>query len=500
MTERQGLPVTTTESDVEQDNPWMILFSVALGLFMVVIDVSILSIAMPTLSRTMNASLEEIEWALIAYSVALTGLVPFFGRISDVLGRKRLFLTGLLIFSVASLLAALSPSILWLIGARLLQAVGGALITSNSLAIITDTFPAGRRGVAMGVQGIVISGGAALGPTLGGFLVTQFGWHSVFLVNVPIGMMAALLAALVLPPLQSNRTLEPIDWFGAATLIGGMSTLLLGLTKGPVWGWSSPFVDLLIAAGLLMVGVFITHEMRTRFPLVDLSLFRNREFAAAQMAGLFATLSLASLTFLLPFYWQGLRGYSAQTAGLLMLPVPLTLMVIAPLSGKVSDLLGSRGIATSGLLVIMAGLFMISRVTETTSVEQVILRLMVFAAGFGMFIAPNNNSVMSSVPADKRGVAGGLLGMFRYLGQTAGIAFAGTMFAVVVADSGGDGVHILSSLAASGGSGTDATAFDHSRIVFMKGMSGVALTAVSFAGVAAALSMLRGKGTPNPNS
>ncbi|MCH8820164.1 MAG: MFS transporter, partial [Acidobacteria bacterium] len=149
----------TTESELEQRNPWLILFSVALGLFMVVVDVSILSIAMPTLSRIMNASLEEIEWALIAYSVALTGLVPFFGRISDVLGRKRLFLTGLLIFSVASLLAALSPSILWLIGARLLQAVGGALITSNALAIITDTFPAGRRGVAMGIQGIVISGG-----------------------------------------------------------------------------------------------------------------------------------------------------------------------------------------------------------------------------------------------------------------------------------------------------------------------------------------------------
>ena len=496
MTERRSIPVTTMQSDLEQRNPWMILFSVALGLFMVVIDVSILSIAMPTLARTMNASLEEIEWALIAYSVALTGLVPFFGRISDVLGRKRLFLTGLLIFSVASLLAALSPSILWLIGARLLQAVGGALITSNTLAIITDTFPAGRRGVAMGIQGIIISGGAALGPTLGGFLVTQFGWHAVFLINVPIGMIGAVLAALVLPPLQSNRTLEPIDWIGAATLIAGMSTLLLGLTKGPAWGWSSPLVDLLIAAGLLMLGMFIAHEMRTRFPLVDLSLFRIREFAAAQMAGLFAMLSLASLTFLLPFYWQGLRGYSAQTAGLLMLPVPLTLMVIAPLSGKVSDLLGSRGIATSGLLVIMAGLFMVSRVTETTSVEQVLLRLMVFAAGFGMFIAPNNNSIMSSVPAGNRGVAGGLLGMFRYLGQTAGIALAGTMFALVVADSGVDSLHLLSSLAARGASAPDAATLEVFRTAFMKGMSGVALTAVFFAGIAAVLSLLRGPGDP----
>ncbi len=256
-------------------------------------------------------------------------------------------------------------------------------------------------------------------------------------------------------------------------------------------------VNLLIVAGLLMLGGFIAHGVRTRFPLVDLSLFRIREFAAAQMAGLFATLSLASLTFLLPFYWQGLRGYSAQKAGLLMLPVPLTLMVVAPLSGKVPDLLGSRGIATSGLLIIMAGLFMISRVTETTSVEQVLLRLMVFAAGFGMFIAPNNNSVMSSVPAAHRGVAGGLLGMFRYLGQTGGIAFAGTLFALVVADSGVDGVHLLSSLAAGGSSAPDAAALDRSRMAFMNGMSGMALTAVSFAGVAAILSLLRGPGGSN---
>ena len=160
------------EPNAPQSNQWMILFSVGLGLFMVVIDITILNIAMPTLAGSMNASLEEIEWALIAYTVVLTGLVPFFGRVSDLVGRKRLFLSGLLIFAVASLLAALSPSILWLIAARLLQAVGGAQITSNTLAIITDIFPPGKRGVAMGIQSIIISGGAAIGPTLGGFLVT----------------------------------------------------------------------------------------------------------------------------------------------------------------------------------------------------------------------------------------------------------------------------------------------------------------------------------------
>ena len=470
----------------------MILFSVGLGLFMVVIDISILNIAMPTLSRTMNASLEEIEWALIAYSIALTGLVPFFGRISDVMGRKRLFLMGLLIFATASFLAGLSPSILWLIAARLLQAVGGALITSNTLAIITDTFPPGKRALAMGVQAIIISGGAAIGPTLGGFLVTHFGWQAVFFVNVPIGIGAALLASLVLPTLQSNRTLEPIDWIGALTLIGGMSTLLLGLTKGPAWGWSSFPVGVLIISGLVIMSLFVLRELRTRFPLVDLSLFQIREFAAAQMAGLFATMSLSSLTFLLPFYWQGLRGFSAQTAGLLMLPVPLTLMIVSPLSGKASDTFGSRGIATTGMLLIMTGLLMVSQLTETMPVQQVLVRLMVFAAGFGMFIAPNNNSIMSSVPPSKRGVSGGLLGMFRYLGQAVGVTFAGSLFAFLVTDASGDGMHLLSTL--SSGDALASDALNQSHTAFIHGMSGVALAGAAFAAVGAVLSLLRGQG------
>jgi len=344
----------------------------------------------------------------------------------------------------------------------------------------------------MGIQAIIISGGAAIGPTLGGFLVTHFGWQAVFFINVPIGIGAALLAAVVLPTLQSNRTLEPIDWIGGVTLLGGMSTFLLGLTKGPAWGWSSFSVGVLIISGLVIMSLFVLRELRTRFPLVDLSLFQIREFAAAQMAGLFATMSLSSLSFLLPFYWQGLRGFSAQTAGLLMLPVPLTLMIVAPLSGKASDTFGSRGIATTGMLFMMTGLLMVSQLTETMPVQQVLVRLMVFAAGFGMFIAPNNNSIMSCVPPSKRGVSGGILGMFRYLGQAVGVTFAGSLFAFLVTDASGDGMHLLSSL--SSGDSLASDALNHSHTAFIHGMSGVALAGAAFAVVGAVLSLLRGQG------
>lgn len=473
------------------EDPWLVLVSVALGLFMVVVDVSILNIALPTIAGEMRASLAEVEWTLIAYTLALTGLVPIFGRVSDVLGRKRLFIVGMLIFAGASLLAAFSQFILWLIGARLLQAFGGALITSNTLAIITDTFPEGKRGWAMGVQAILISGGAAIGPTLGGFLVTQFGWQAVFLINVPVGIVASSVAVLVLPPLQSHRTLEPLDWPGAALLMGGMASLLLGVTKGPAWGWASLRLDMLVGAGLVLLALFVLRELRTRHPLVDLTLFRIREFAAGQAAGVFATIALATMMLLFPFYWQGLRGYSAQATGLLMLPMPLTLMVVAPLAGRLSDSLGARGIASAGLGLIMASLFLLSRMTAEMAAWDVLWRLAVLGAGLGMFMAPNSNAVMSSAPAHRRGIAAGLLGMFRYTGQSLGIAFAGTVFASFAA-SGGIALEGLPSPGELGAIGSNPEALEAFKAAFMNGMGAAALLAIPLAGVGVALSLLRG--------
>lgn len=410
-------------------HPYVILLSVGVGLFMVVIDVTILNIALPALTTEMQASLAEVQWTLIAYTLTLTGLVPVFGRVSDVIGRKRLFILGVALFALASLAAALAPGIAWLVLARVVQAIGGALITSNTLAIITDTFPEGKRGLAMGIQAILISGGAAIGPSLGGFLVTHFGWHAVFLINVPIGLAAAIFAAWALPPLRSHRTLEPMDWRGAVLLMTGLGSFLLGITKGPEWGWSSPLTLALIGCGAIGFFLFLAAERGHPFPLVDFSLFRNRRFVAGQGAGLFATLSLGAMIFLLPFYWQDLRGFSAQAAGLLILPMPLTLMVIAPVAGRLSDAFGTRGIATSGLALIALGLYLISTVDGETEAQQVVAYLVLFGAGFGFFTAPNNNAVMSSIPPERRGIASGLLGMFRYTGQSLGIAFSGTVFA-----------------------------------------------------------------------
>ncbi|MHB8869694.1 MAG: DHA2 family efflux MFS transporter permease subunit, partial [Thermoleophilia bacterium] len=337
-------------------NPWLVLLSVGLGLFMVVVDMSILNIALPQIAGSLHAGMGSIQWTLIAYTLLMTTLVPLFGRVSDVLGRKRLFILGMAIFTLGSLFAALSPSIHWLIAARLVQAAGGALISTNVLAIIADTFPEGKRGVAMGVQAILVSGGAAIGPTLGGFLVTRFGWEAVFYVNLPVGLIATVLAIKILPPLRSHRVREPLDWLGAGLLMTGLASVLLAITQGASWGWTSNAVLGLIVLGLAALSVFVWWEARVRYPLVDLTLFRIRAFSAGQLAGLFGTMAFASMMFLLPFYWQGLRGLSAQEAGIMMLPLPVVLMVVAPISGRLSDGHGARAIASSGLLVVASAL------------------------------------------------------------------------------------------------------------------------------------------------
>ncbi len=495
MTDTATIDLEEIEAAGDGPNPWLVLLSVALGLLMVVVDISILNVALPSIATTMNASLAEIEWTLIAYTLALTGLVPFFGRISDVFGRKRLFIAGELIFAGASLLAAQSPFMLWLIGARVVQALGGALITSNTLAIITDTFPAGKRGTAMGAQAIIMSGGAAIGPTLGGLLVTHFGWGSVFYINVPLGLFAAIFGWRILPPLRSNRTMEPIDWVGSGLLFVGLSGTLLGVTKGPDWGWETTATLISIIGGLITLGLFILWELHRRSPLIDLSLFKIQEFTFGQLAGLFATMSLSSLTFLFPFYWQGMRGYSAQAAGLLLLPLPLALMITAPIAGRMSDRVGARGISTAGLLTLGLALFLISQITVGMSIWNVLWRLLFLGAGLGMFTAPNNNAVMSSVPSQRRGIAAGLLGMFRFTGQSVGIAFAGVLFAIFAVAPGGFALHGLPSTNEASGVAVNAAQMQMIREAFVHGLDAVALAAIPLAIFGAFLSFSRGRTT-----
>lgn len=484
-------PSPPATGGADQPNPWLVLLSVALGLFMVVVDMSILNIALPQIAGSLHASMGSIQWTLIGYTLLMTTLVPLFGRVSDVIGRKRLFIVGMAVFTLGSLLAALSPSIHWLIGARLVQAAGGALISTNVLAIITDTFPEGKRGVAMGVQAILVSGGAAIGPTLGGFLVTHFGWEAVFLVNLPVGLVAVLLALRILPPLRSHRTREPLDWLGAGLLMTGLASILLAITQGSSWGWTSGTTLGLAGVGCAALAVFIRWELRATYPLVDLTLFRIRAFSAGQLAGLFGTVAFAAMMFLFPFYWQGLRGLSAQEAGIMMLPLPAVLMVVAPISGRLSDGYGARAIASSGLLIVAVALLLISRIDALTPVWSVLVRVGLMGAGLGMFMAPNNNAVMSSVAAQRRGIAAGLLATFRFTGQSLGIAFVGAVVGSLMRAGTGVAGDALPSPDRFQAVAGDPVAFAALSDTFVHAMHVATLAAVPFAVLGAVFSLSR---------
>lgn len=434
MAERSGHVEVTQQGGLAR-NPWVILFTVSLGLFMSVADISILNIALPSIADEMNASIDTIQWTVIAYTLTLTALVPLFGRISDILGRKRLFIAGVSVLSLGSLMAGLSGSVGMLVFSRVIQAVGGALISTNTLAIVTDTFPAGKRGLAMGIQGIIISGGAALGPTLGGFLVTHFSWEAVFYVNLPVGVLAIALAVKYLPGMRSHRTLEPIDWTGGALFISALTSALLVFTEGPEWGWLSPGILSLTVLSAAAFIAFFVWERRVPYPLIDLSLFRDRAFTAGQLTGLLATVCMSALTFMLPFYWQVIRGLSAQHAGMVMLPLPLTIMFIGPLAGWLSDRFGADNVASTGLAVLTVGAILSTQITAEMAIAAVVVRIVVIGLGLGLFMAPNNNAVMSTVPPQRRGIASGLLGTFRFTGQSLGVALTALVFALVTGTS-----------------------------------------------------------------
>lgn len=287
----------------------------------------------------------------------------------------------------------------------------------------------------MGIQAILIGGGAALGPVLGGLLVTRFGWEAIFWVNVPVSFVAIVVAWKVLPTEVRALAQEPIDWAGAVLLLAGLVSLLTSVSHGAEWGWGSTPVLAFGLAGGVTLALFSWRQQVARSPILEQSLFRIRAFNAGQAAGFLGTMSLVSMVFTLPFYWQALRGESAQTAGLLMLPLPLGIMCVSPLAGRLSDKLGARGLTTGGLALVASGAWFLSRVELNSAVPDVLWRVLLIGTGLGAFLAPNNNAIMSAAPDADRGAASGLIALFRFLGQSSGIVAAGTLLGHFASES-----------------------------------------------------------------
>jgi EmrB/QacA subfamily drug resistance transporter len=405
------------------------------------LDVSIVNISLPRIMGDLDASMSAIQWVVLAYLLTITALLLTFGRLADLMGRKRVYIAGFAVFTVGNLLASLSQTVTELILARALTGVGGAMIQANGAAITAAVFPPEERGKALGLNGTIVAAGLVTGPTIGGVLTDALGWRSIFFVAIPVGLLAIPFASLVLKeerisvPRGMGR--EPFDWLGASLWAAFLFTFLFALNRGPEIGWGSPALLTLFAASVVLVVVFLVVELGNAHPTIRLSLFRTWGFSAGCTASLSSFVGQQASTFLMPFYLQVALALSARTAGVLMTTVPFTMALAAPVSGRLSDRYGSRSLATVGLGILVLGLFLLSRVTTADQgYIPIVGTLTLLGLGAGMFQSPNNSFIFGSVPREHYGVASGFIATTRTAGSSLGITLWGTMVTSQLASHG----------------------------------------------------------------
>jgi EmrB/QacA subfamily drug resistance transporter len=381
-----------------------------------------LIIALPALERSLGTSLLELVWVILAYMIASTVLVLTAGRLSDLFGRKRAYVGGFLVFGLASLGAGFASDVTQLILLRILQGVGGAFLFANSAALVTDAFPKGQLGLAMGTNTMVAAVGLVLGPVLGGALVA-ISWHWVFWFNVPLALAGAIWGSLVLHELADPDSVRGLDLIGTGTFVTGLTGLVLGISRGGLSGWNDPVVVAGLIAAAILLPAFVLIERRGRAPMLDLTIFRNRLFAAATGAAFINGLSRFALMFLFVFYFQGAQGDDPITAGLKLTPMAIGMLISSPLAGAWADRHGSRSLAALGMLVSAGALALMTTLEPASPYWQSTLWLLIVGVGSGMFNSPNTAAMMGTVPAHRRGVAAGARTMLQNTGAVISIAF-----------------------------------------------------------------------------
>ncbi len=431
---------------------WLILFAVSLGSLMSTLDGSIVNIALPAIQQEFAIDLTTVEWVVVAYLLVVGSLLLPVGRMGEVLTFRRVYLAGFATFTVGSGLCGAAPNEAALIAFRVVQGVGAAMLSAMGPAIVARTFPPAERGRALGLNGVSVSLGLTLGPVLGGLLTTLVTWRAIFLINVPIGVLAMLWAARVLPA-ETARTGQTFDLHGAALSGGSLFALLLALTEGDSWGWASPPTVALIGLALVLGALFLVAERASVQPLIDLALFRIRPFAFGLASVIVAFAGLFTATFLLPFLLQRGEGYSAIEAGLMLTPVPISMAIVAPFSGAASDRWGPALPASSGMVLMVLALLSLTTLPAGFALPDLVWRLILLGIGQGLFMSPNSSAVLGSVPGRRVGTASGILAQMRVNGQALGIALSAAVVAarlpVHLAELGGAAADQPAALAAA---------------------------------------------------
>jgi EmrB/QacA subfamily drug resistance transporter len=419
--------VTEPQRSVDK---WRVMLGISLGVLMYTIDTSIVNIALPTLVKTLRTDFATVQWVGLSYVLVVTSLVLGAARLGDMLGKKPLYLGGLIVFTLSSLLCGLAPSIEVLIGARALQGLGAVMISALGAAIIVEVFPVTERGKALGVIGAVVSLGIALGPSVGGVLIGIAGWRSIFLINIPIGVIASLVVSKYVPHTRKQQQ-QRFDFWGSVAISLVLGCFSFGMTAGQRHGFISVLpLGLLATSAIGLVG-FILLESRINQPMLDLSLFRSQTFSLSLLTGWLVFMTLGGISIVIPFFLELVLHYPIAHVGLLMAITPVIGGLISPLAGNLTDRFGTRKIMLMGLVLMTIGCLALSTLNGQTQDLDYLLRVIPLGLGWGMFQSPNNSAILGAVPPQRLGIASGLLSLTRTLGQTTGLPLFASIFAMI---------------------------------------------------------------------
>jgi EmrB/QacA subfamily drug resistance transporter len=412
----------------DENRKWWTLGAMCFALFMIMLDNTVVNVALPSIQRDLDASISGLEWTINGYTLSFAVLLATGGRLGDIFGRRRMFLIGVVVFALSSATAGLAQNPTDLVVSRVVQGVGAALMMPGTLSIVTDAFPPHERGKAMGTWAGISALALAVGPVLGGFLTEHVSWRAIFYLNLPVA--AGAIAATIFAVRESRDTTvgREVDYLGVATLTASLTALILALVEANSWGWGSAEIVALLAGAVAGFAAFVFIELRVKAPMVEFRFFADRNFVGAVVVALIITFAMMGVFFFLALYMQNILHYSPLEAGVRFLPSTLMIVGIAPVAGRLADRVGPRWLIVAGLLILTGSLYSFTGIAVDSTYLDLLPGFMLLGIGIALTMSPMTSAAMNAVAVEKAGIASGVVSMFRMVGGSLGIAVTGAIF------------------------------------------------------------------------
>lgn len=415
------------------ENRWVVLFTIVSMIFMCCLDSSVINVALPIMARNLSVDMSSIELVVTSYLIIISATILIFGRLGDMKGKTTIFRFGIAIFTLGSLMCGFSNSLVLLVISRMVQAIGAAAAMSTSQGIVTQIFPTNERGRALGITGSFVALGTMVGPPLGGFIISAVSWKYIFLINVPIGIITFFMSIKNFPKSTSNKA-EKLDLKGAV-LFSLVVVLIFGaINKGQEYGYSNPLIIGILIAAIILLVVFVKVEKKVEMPLLHLEIFHNKLFSISVFCAFISFIAISSTSIIQPFYLQDVLKLTPAVTGIFMMVYPLILTIVAPVSGYLSDKIGSEFLTFIGLIFISIGLFLMATLNEHSTLWVIAIFIALMSVGNGLFQSPNTSLIMSTVPKNKLGIAGSVNALVRNLGMIFGISLSTTLLYTRMSD------------------------------------------------------------------